>query len=652
MENYRLLVIDDAFFIRNLIKKAISNKPQNNAFNISVIGDAKNAEEAISFCKTEVPDIITVDYQMPPGMNGLELIKELKKQYSNIKILMIADTPDIESEAKKLNCQFLMKPFKEEILWNAIDHLILDNQNKLQSTSIKSVDKETIEKIEISEDKNSETSSSNTNNIEQNSDQVIQKKKKKKKKKKKSQNTTTSEFDFGFEIAGSLTNVISDTKNESTEKMIMDTGADQPTIQIDENELMIDDLPKKEETIQSIRDDTTSSKSEIQDLTVQSKDKSTETEKFEDTIIVDESIDESEETVVDKKQNQLTNDDDYYVDEDEDVFTFHEEDESEYEDEEIDKFKADSITQNVKIDDDSELTEDEELAALIQEASYSIDEQNAVVPEKNKKSALDLLKNDSDIFVDLNQQIDQAENKNETDEDSDFDSMLEKYEKSETFKNAQNKSLKEREFEDTLDDLDDAITFTLDDLDDEDFDLNDANESIVNESENKSMIEQSVKDNNELTVDNELYELDTDADADANEDADEDLYFDDAEDFEDIPDEISITDAKNTYELLHADEQTQTSDARTNENNRASSLEDFEDYFDIEEDDNIPIYDTEEMPVSEIIKRNNEQYHKTNDLDILPPEPKLKNQIKPKNGRPDGTNVKQKQSFFGRFFKK
>ena len=646
MENYRLLVIDDAFFIRNLIKKAISNKPQNNAFNISVIGDAKNAEEAISFCKTEVPDIITVDYQMPPGMNGLELIKELKKQYSNIKILMIADTPDIESEAKKLNCQFLMKPFKEEILWNAIDHLILDNQNKLQSTSIKSVDKETIEKIEISEDKNSETSSSNTNKIEQNSDQVIQKKKKKKKKKKKSQNTTTSEFDFGFEIAGSLTNVISDTKNESTEKMIMDTGADQPTIQIDENELMIDDLPKKEETIQSIRDDTTSSKSEIQDLTVQSKDKSTETEKFEDTIIVDESIDESEETVVDKKQNQLTNDDDYYVDEDEDVFTFHEEDESEYEDEEIDKFKADSITQNVKINDDSELTEDEELAALIQEASYSIDEQNAVVPEKNKKSALDLLKNDSDIFVDLNQQIDQAENKNETDEDSDFDSMLEKYEKSETFKNAQNKSLKEREFEDTLDDLDDAITFTLDDLDDEDFDLNDANESIVNESENKSMIEQSVKDNNELTVDNELYELDTDADAD------EDLYFDDAEDFEDIPDEISITDAKNTYELLHADEQTQTSDARTNENNRASSLEDFEDYFDIEEDDNIPIYDTEEMPVSEIIKRNNEQYHKTNDLDILPPEPKLKNQIKPKNGRPDGTNVKQKQSFFGRFFKK
>lgn len=646
MENYRLLVIDDAFFIRNLIKKAISNKPQNNAFNISVIGDAKNAEEAISFCKTEVPDIITVDYQMPPGMNGLELIKELKKQYSNIKILMIADTPDIESEAKKLNCQFLMKPFKEEILWNAIDHLILDNQNKLQSTSIKSVDKETIEKIEISEDKNSETSSSNTNKIEQSNDLVIQKKKKKKKKKKKSQNTTTSEFDFGFEIAGSLTNVISDTKNESTEKMIMDTGADQPTIQIDENELMIDDLPKKEETIQSIRDDTTSSKSEIQDLTVQSKDKSTETEKFEDTIIVDESIDESEETVVDKKQNQLTNDDDYYVDEDEDVFTFHEEDESEYEDEEIDKFKADSITQNVKIDDDSELTEDEELAALIQEASYSIDEQNAVVPEKNKKSALDLLKNDSDIFVDLNQQIDQAENKNETDEDSDFDSMLEKYEKSETFKNAQNKSLKEREFEDTLDELDDAITFTLDDLDDEDFDLNDTNESIDNISENKAMIEQSVENNDELIADNKLYELDTDT----NED--EDLYLDDAEDYEDIPDEISITDAENAYNLLHVDNQAQTLNAKTNENNKASSLEDFEDYFNIEEDDNIPIYDTEEMPVSEIIKKHNEQYHKTNDLDILPPEQKLKNQIKPKNGRPDGTNVKQKQSFFGRFFKK
>lgn len=651
MENYRLLVIDDAFFVRNLIKKAISNKPKNDAFNISVIGDAKNAEEAISFCKTEVPDIITVDYQMPPGINGLELVKELKKQYSNIKILMIADTQDVESEAKKLNCQFLMKPFKEEILWNAIDHLILDTQNELQSTSIKSVDKEITAKIEISEDKNSETSSSNTNNIEQSNDLVIQKKKKKKKKKKKSQNTTTSttsEFDFGFEVAGSLTNVISDTKNKSTEKIITDIVESKPTIQIDENELIIDDLSTKEETIQSTNDDImiqeSSSKLENQDLTVQSKDESTETENFEDTIIVDESIDEDE--VVDEKQNQLTNDDDYYVDEDEDVFTFHEEDDSEYEDEEIDKFKADSITQNVNIEDDSELTEDEELAALIQEASYSIDEQNAVVPEKNKKSALDLLKNDSDIFVDLNQQIDQAENKDETDEDSDFDSMLEKYEKSETFKNAQNKSLKEREFEDTLDELDDAITFTLDDLDDEDFDLNDTNESIDNISENKAMIEQSVENNDELIADNKLYELDTDT----NED--EDLYLDDAEDYEDIPDEISITDAENAYNLLHVDNQAQTLNAKTNENNKASSLEDFEDYFNIEEDDNIPIYDTEEMPVSEIIKKHNEQYHKTNDLDILPPEQKLKNQIKPKNGRPDGTNVKQKQSFFGRFFKK
>ena len=123
-------------------------------------------------------------------------------------------------------------------------------------------------------------------------------------------------------------------------------------------------------------------------------------------------------------------------------------------------------------------------------------------------------------------------------------------------------------------------------------------------------------------------------------------------DYEDIPDEISITDAENAYNLLHVDNQAQTLNAKTNENNKASSLEDFEDYFNIEEDDNIPIYDTEEMPVSEIIKKHNEQYHKTNDLDILPPEQKLKNQIKPKNGRPDGTNVKQKQSFFGRFFKK
>lgn len=66
-----------------------------------------------------------------------------------------------------------------------------------------------------------------------------------------------------------------------------------------------------------------------------------------------------------------------------------------------------------------------------------------------------------------------------------------------------------------------------------------------------------------------------------------------------------------------------------------------------EDSDIIPIFDTQEMSTSEIIKQNQKMRRKKN----LQKDEMMYKKNMSKNHRPDGTKVKQKDSFFSRFFK-
>lgn len=698
MKNYKLLVVDDAFFVRNLIKKAVSNKPSNKNFSISVIGESKNAKEALDFCETENPDIITVDYQMPPGINGLELIKELKLKYTNTMIIMISDDETIKNKVLNLNCHFITKPFKEQVLWSEIDNIILENAKK----QIKSENQNNkIEKnIEIS------TNNSNSKKIKQ-PEESIDKESikintnnesvKKKKKKKKKKNLTSDELNFGFKVAGSLNQ---NTDKNKTDNNISDNDVDiiktinKNKIQEKEENKNIDEFEttSNDSNFENTNDDLIEKTVEIVDelsLDMQNDNNKIEETSQNDDIII---IDEKDETKKDE-----TKDDTYYIDDEDDVFTFYEEDESEYEDKDIDKFKEDSIQTKNIVNETEELTEDEELAALIKEASYSIDESTKIIPEKSSKSSLDLLsEDDSDIVIPITDT--EPTKQSETKMEEDFDSMLDEFEKSDIFKESQLKLQEEDEFENSLDNLD-TVSFTLDDLDDTEMDLN---TSSISENIHKNILEENsehmnLNKNDELDI-NQEKEFDSD-EFDINNDKESD-YLDDLEDEEfdledednyyldeDYLDEDSMEDISDydenseDYETISSNDTEMNDDEYFDLNNDDSAdfnnnlydsnynkkediddiedelneesvvsnskEDDYEQYFDIE-DDTIPIYNTEELPVSEIIKRSKQFYQ---DDEILPPSQKNKKGIKPKQSRPDGTNIKQKESFFGRFFK-
>lgn len=73
MKQYRILVVDDSAFMRRAISLILENDPR-----FSVVGIARNGEEAVEKVKLLQPDLVTMDVEMPK-MNGLQALEVIMK---------------------------------------------------------------------------------------------------------------------------------------------------------------------------------------------------------------------------------------------------------------------------------------------------------------------------------------------------------------------------------------------------------------------------------------------------------------------------------------------------------------------------------------------------------------------------------------------
>lgn len=110
----RYVVIDDAAFIRELIKNTL------NASHLNFVGEASDGAEALSVISQTLPDLVFLDMVMP-RMNGLETALELKNAYPDMKIIGCStmDSSSIVSRALQQGFDaYITKPFtKQQILF-------------------------------------------------------------------------------------------------------------------------------------------------------------------------------------------------------------------------------------------------------------------------------------------------------------------------------------------------------------------------------------------------------------------------------------------------------------------------------------------------------------------------------------------------------
>jgi len=117
-----ILIVDDALFTRNMLKKII-----NNTNYVEVIGEAANGNEAIDLFKKLKPDLITMDLVMPEK-GGIETIEDLIKIDKSALIVVVSALGQealVLEAAKKGAKDFIQKPFKNEQVLEVMERILL-----------------------------------------------------------------------------------------------------------------------------------------------------------------------------------------------------------------------------------------------------------------------------------------------------------------------------------------------------------------------------------------------------------------------------------------------------------------------------------------------------------------------------------------------
>lgn len=83
----RILLVDDHPVVRQGIKQILTD-----AFRVVEIGEAEHAEEALNELRASRWDIVVLDITMP-GVNGLELLRDMRRDRPELPVLILSMHP-------------------------------------------------------------------------------------------------------------------------------------------------------------------------------------------------------------------------------------------------------------------------------------------------------------------------------------------------------------------------------------------------------------------------------------------------------------------------------------------------------------------------------------------------------------------------------
>ncbi len=120
MQALKFLVVDDATFIRDMVKKQL-----RDAYPGCQISDAPSAIKAQSLLKTQKVDLILCDWEMPE-MTGEEFLRWLREQpqHQHVPFIMVSSRGERDFIVKAVQAgvsDYLGKPFKPEMLISKVD---------------------------------------------------------------------------------------------------------------------------------------------------------------------------------------------------------------------------------------------------------------------------------------------------------------------------------------------------------------------------------------------------------------------------------------------------------------------------------------------------------------------------------------------------
>jgi DNA-binding NtrC family response regulator len=115
----RILVLDDVLDVVNLIKRIFQKK------GYEVIGFTEE-EDALNYVRSNHFDLAILDLKLKK-MNGVEVLKELKKTAPSMKTIILTGYPTLESARDSISLgvsEYCVKPIDNEELEEKVENIL------------------------------------------------------------------------------------------------------------------------------------------------------------------------------------------------------------------------------------------------------------------------------------------------------------------------------------------------------------------------------------------------------------------------------------------------------------------------------------------------------------------------------------------------
>ncbi len=122
IESYRVVIVDDEYLVRELIKRSIPWQE----INLDIVGEATGAMEAMDVIEETNPDILITDICMPI-IDGIKLSSMVLNQYPQIKVVVLTGHDEFHYAKESISLgikEYMLKPINPPELKSCMIKLV------------------------------------------------------------------------------------------------------------------------------------------------------------------------------------------------------------------------------------------------------------------------------------------------------------------------------------------------------------------------------------------------------------------------------------------------------------------------------------------------------------------------------------------------
>lgn len=76
----------------------------------TIVGTASQGGDAVALCESLRPDVLVVDYRMPPGLNGIDVARAVR-EFPGLRVVLYSNYSDrrLRDQAARVGATYLQK---------------------------------------------------------------------------------------------------------------------------------------------------------------------------------------------------------------------------------------------------------------------------------------------------------------------------------------------------------------------------------------------------------------------------------------------------------------------------------------------------------------------------------------------------------------